>query len=252
MRTITTILFASINFSVQAQKLPAVQQVSLRAPANIKIDGRDNEWGESLQAYNKNVDVFYSIANDNNNLYLIIKATDKQTIYKIINGGISFGISTSGKEEINTKTFTYPKFDRRNFPSINLDNKPVAKKGIAPNSVQVDSFRNAISKNLNDRAKMVELSLGKTKTDTLISIYNDLGIKVAQQFDTTLSYVYEIAVPLAYLGSRTGSNISYNVKLNGMYAALPKGVVITAVAGADGVLNAMNPTDFSGEYTLTK
>ena len=56
-----------------AQKLPNVQQASLRAPENVKVDGKPTEWGDKLQAYNKATDVFYTIANDYNNLYLIIQ-----------------------------------------------------------------------------------------------------------------------------------------------------------------------------------
>ena len=52
MKKILSILFAVITFTATAQKLPNVQATSLRAPANIKIDGKATEWNDKFQAYN--------------------------------------------------------------------------------------------------------------------------------------------------------------------------------------------------------
>ena len=41
---------------------------------NLKIDGKANEWGESFAASNKRTSLLYSLANDDKNLYLVIKA----------------------------------------------------------------------------------------------------------------------------------------------------------------------------------
>jgi hypothetical protein len=55
---ITPLFFANIS---TAQKLPNKQQISLRAPARLKIDGIVNEWGDKLQAYNHSTQIFYAI-----------------------------------------------------------------------------------------------------------------------------------------------------------------------------------------------
>lgn len=57
--------------NTQAQKLPKVQQASLHAPANIKIDGKATEWEGKFEAYNPGSRVFYTLSNDSENLYLI-------------------------------------------------------------------------------------------------------------------------------------------------------------------------------------
>ena len=36
-------LFSILPFSIKAQRLPAIQENSVRAPANIKIDGNEAE-----------------------------------------------------------------------------------------------------------------------------------------------------------------------------------------------------------------
>ena len=251
-KTVLFFLVTVASVTASAQKLPNVQQESLRAPTNVKIDGKANEWGD-FKTYNKNVDVFYALANDNDKLYLAIKATDKNIIYKIINGGISFAVHASGKKDDDGEiVITYPKFDNKNFPSINLDNKPIAKKGLPVSVTRMDSFSNAMSKNLNDRAKMIQVSTQKDST-SMLSIYNEFGINASQLIDNQLSYIYELAVPLKYLHiSNSASTIAYNIKLNGMYATLPKNVVITAMVANDTALNALSPTDFWGEYSLAK
>lgn len=82
-------LFLIMIVAANAQKLPDIQKSGLRAPANLRIDGKATEWNNKFQAFNKNIDVFYTISNDDDNLYLAIQAIDIKTIYKIFNGGIS-------------------------------------------------------------------------------------------------------------------------------------------------------------------
>jgi len=50
------LLIASLT--VNAQNLPNVQKVSVRAPANIKIDGKASEWDDKFQAFNHATDIF--------------------------------------------------------------------------------------------------------------------------------------------------------------------------------------------------
>ena len=74
-RTALLILFSCVILSAAAQKLPKVQRASLYAPENIKVDGMLNEWDDKLQAYNYATDVYYTISNDDKNLYITLKAT---------------------------------------------------------------------------------------------------------------------------------------------------------------------------------
>jgi len=69
IKHLTIICFLMIGFFANAQKLPEVQTVNLRAPAGIKIDGKPTEWDSKFQAYNKSTNAFYTIANDDDNLY---------------------------------------------------------------------------------------------------------------------------------------------------------------------------------------
>src|ERR1700709_19758 len=84
------------NIAANAQKLPNVQQGEMRATTNIKIDGKTNEW--NFVAYNKNTEVYYTIANDDADLYLIVKAVKPDIVDKLIFGGLTLTVNASGKK----------------------------------------------------------------------------------------------------------------------------------------------------------
>lgn len=46
------VAFFLIAVSVSAQKLPNIQERSVRAPAGIKIDGKRPEWDNKVEAIN--------------------------------------------------------------------------------------------------------------------------------------------------------------------------------------------------------
>src|ERR1700744_3913120 len=114
---VPVVLLATFTTIAQAQKLPNVQQKSMRAPETVKVDGKATEWDDSFQAFNHATDIYYTMANDDKNLYLVVQATDKQVINKIIGGGVALTIQKSGKK--NDKdgiTITYPVFDPKDRP----------------------------------------------------------------------------------------------------------------------------------------
>ncbi len=76
-----------------AQKLSNVQKSGFRAPANIKIDGKTDDWANSFKAYNANIESYYTIANDDDNLYLVIQAGNNDVANKMMRGGITFNIN---------------------------------------------------------------------------------------------------------------------------------------------------------------
>jgi len=116
---LSSLLLGSACLSTNAQKLPNVQTASLRAPANTKIDGKPTEWDNKFQAYNHATEVYYTLANDDDKLYLVVQATDRQIINKIIGGGVTFTVQKSGKK--NDKggiSITYPLFAPRDRPMV--------------------------------------------------------------------------------------------------------------------------------------
>jgi hypothetical protein len=262
------LLLGSVNFA-QAQKLPNVQEKSLRAPANIKIDGKPTEWHNDFQAYNQATDIFYTISNDNDNLYLVVHSADVDVLTKITNCGVVFKIDpTSKKTDENTASITFPVFDLRygNKPYIRFSNMAGLRVQREADALNSDSVSKVANKKLHDNEKFIRTK-GLPGVDTLLSVFNRTGIKVAEAFDSTMVYTYELAVPLKYLNLPTGKSakFAYHILLPGMDVDRDLGfgmtkdengaMRITTAPGAqmprkEHFKAVMATTDFWGEYTL--
>lgn len=260
-----------VGLSANAQKLPNVQPAGVYAPANVKVDGKANEWNNQFQAYNKNTAIFYTMANNNDNLYLTIQATDKASLQKVIGGGFTLTI-TPKEKGANAVSIATPYLLGSNrskiTQKINLQDALVDADLPALNNVIAINFEEMYIKGI------------AAIPDSVISVYNEHGIKIAALIDINKAYTCELAIPLKYISQPTGtiSTFNYNLKLNGMKTEM---VVMkdggTNIGGAGGVrgiaigdgggisvvgtarsvygaspMELMSPTDFSGTYTLIK
>ena len=262
---ITLISFTNIY----AQKPPSVQQISLRPPTNVKIDGKIKEWGK-LQAYNPATDLFYTIANDDKKLYLTltVNADNWPTICNIANGGIKLVIQKTG-----TKNDTRAPFVK--FPYLEKGKRiNIAPKGMQRGSP--DTVMMLDNKLLNANIKWIYTKWIEG-IDTLLSIYNTGGITAANAFDTERNYNLEISVDLSLFGLSVDnqSQFSYHLMVNAepnryTYTSVVDGLrsnsirnmaylgtnaerIEQTVASLENQSNKWTaPTDFWGEYTLAK
>lgn len=253
-----------------AQKLPNVQQVSLRAPANVKIDGKPDEWGK-LKAFNKATELYYTMANDDSNFYLVIQASNPNVLSKITGRGVQLIINTAGKKtDKDAISITFPIFELQynNKPYIRFSNVGgLMSSERAAIAMNPDSVLRVANKRLHDNEKYIRTS-GMPHIDTLLSIYNDKDIMIREGFEKGMVYTYELGIPIKYLKlSLTGSSrFLYHVILKGI-GGDDMGIKITTdasgkisvsvVPGAAIVRKEDLPavsadTDFWGEYTLAK
>lgn len=260
---ISALLLLSVP-GVYAQRLPNKQEAGLWAPVNLKIDGKATEWNNRFQAFNHAVEIYYTIANDDKNLYLTIQATNRTIINRIINGGISFTVAKSAKKDKDAITVTYPVFERNSRPSLNI-NKTFFEQS-STNVTVPDSIVIMNNRRLEEKSKLIMVT-GIKGVDTLISVYNDNDIKVAEKFDTKMAYTYELGISLVHLGLSTINPIKFNyhIVLNGT-SILPEKTpdkllkLLQISSDVDGLIaaklgmeaQATSPTDFWGEYTLVK
>jgi len=213
--------FCCISIKTYAQKLPDVQSTAVAAPSTIRIDGRNLEWS-NFSAENKRTELLYTIANDDKNLYLALKATAHEVINKIFAGGISFSVNTKGrKREDEAITVTYPIFARNNANRGGGgqvgSNRPRMGQNIPEQSQQQrDSISYEQRKIQLANIKEIKIK-GFNIADSLISIYNEYGIKVVGKMDEQKAYFCEVVVPLSLLGLSIGDKkeIAYQIKLNG-------------------------------------
>lgn len=272
IKTYFTLFFCTVAYLSFGQKLPEIQKQALISPANIKIDGKLNEWPNSFEAENKRTEIFYSISNDTKNLYLILKSSSLTNTTKILTGGITFTINLQGKKsEKESQSITYPLVKR----AERVQGARPAQGGFQNRAQQTVQQRDSLNliQRKNQLATVKELKvLGfKNITDTLISIYNEYGLKAVGAFDEAGNYVCEIAIPLNQLGLSTdfAMEFAYQIKINGQAMnsfggrAAPAGGGGNFGGGARGgagggiqisqsnsMTEMASPTSFWGKYNL--
>jgi hypothetical protein len=287
---IVPLLLVSLSLSVYAQKLPGIQETSVLAPKNIKIDAKLTEWDDTFQAYNKTTEIFYTISNDDKNLYLVIKSTDPINNNKIIAGGINFTINTTGrKKDKEGYVITFPLVD---IAAMRNQILSMASTGGAGSNREPDSA--AIANMRKKALSMVkEIKLAGFAVadvpDSVVSIYNEYGLKAAIDYDAKGNLTCEMAVPLKYLHLITAGTkeLNYNIKLNGLNidaifpgagafmsggfggggggagggfgggggragGGIPGGAANGIPSSMQQMQSMISPTDFWGKYTLAK
>jgi len=246
------LLVSGFLANATAQKLPNKQETSVYGSNNI-----------NFQAYNHATDIFYTLSNDNENLYLTVKAANHTVIDKIINGGITFAINSSGKKDKGEISITYPVFEKNNKPGLDL-NKTEIEQGLVSSVIQPDSIVKFNNTQLTNKSKYI-MVIGVKGTDTLISVYNENNIKADAKFDNKMDFTCQFSVPLKYLGLEANSQakFAYHIILNGESKLTSKGTIVSASSDNEIVNAKINaemaemgkiyaPTDFWGEYTLAK
>ncbi|MHB8206545.1 hypothetical protein [Mucilaginibacter sp.] len=268
-RSVLVVMLISLCSTLKAQKTPGIQIGSVWAPATVKIDGKLTEWGETLKAYNKNVQLWYTIANDDKNIYLAIKSTDLDNNNKILAGGISFTVNTEGKKRTkNAFTTTFPIINRTGGRTHGGRRGGFGQQDTPDTAAIVNQQKQALA-----TSKEISALGFKEITDTLVSIYNEYGIKASASIDGKGVLVYELAIPLKLLQITADNQkeLAYNVKVNGLQLSESGGFGGGNNSGGGGgrsggggggfgggfgggksadVSDMMSPTDFWGKYIL--
>jgi len=256
-KIVLLILVTAING--HAQKLPNVQVQSVRAPAIVKIDGKPTEWG-ILQAYNHATEIFYTMANDDENLYLVVQATDQDIINRIMGGGVTLHIQPLEKNTDNEAiSVKYPVLEKRTSVTFILN------RGIVLDTTPkiADSVMAANNKRLEQFCRWITVK-GIKGLDTL-SVYNEDHIKAVAAFNNRRVYTFELSISLKQLGcsQNNRTTFSYHITLDGL-KGLTTSLLIrptdTPEMIAEGqrlmvsvtakTLRLSSPTDFGGKYTL--
>jgi len=273
-KLILTLLLINVYGTLMAQKTPSIQIGSVRAPTAVKIDGKLTEWGENLKAYNKNVQLWYTIANDDRNIYLAIKSTDLDNNNKILAGGISFTLNTEGKKKTkNAFTITFPIIKRTGGGRTGHGGRRGGFGGDdTPDTTAIVTQQN---QTLATGKEISAIGFADI-TDTLVSIYNEYGIKAAANIDGKGVLVYELAIPIKLLkiAPDDQKELAYNIKVNGLPLSGGGGFGGGNSFGGGGrsggsgggggggfgggfgggksedVSDMMSPTDFWGKYIL--
>lgn len=178
-------------------------------PANLVIDGNAKDWGDSLRYYNTEKKINYSLANDQENLYMAIKVTDRLDQMKILRAGITFSIDTKGKKK-ETFSLTFP---------LNVGgNQPVAPMEKADNGDVTQEDRDELMHERITTLRGIKVAGFKDIEDDMITTSNTYGIKTAINYDDNGNLIYEAAIPLKFFHADdvAKNEWAFNFKINGI------------------------------------
>jgi uncharacterized membrane protein YgcG len=169
------------------------------APANVVIDGSLSEWGDSLSYYNSETEINYTLANDKDNLYLVLKTKDPVEQAKILHSGITLGIDTKGKKKA-AYSVTFPVQDNEGKLSGNS------------NAAQEKKLEVVLT-----RLRKIKAEGFKDVDYDLITLENTYGFKIALNFDPKGFLVYEESIPLAlfHADDLKKNEWAFNITING-------------------------------------
>ena len=167
----------------------------------IEVNGMLSDWKDSLDLYNADTKLFYSIANDHENIYFALKNSTEDNLTKILARGISFTVNFENTKKV-APTVTFPVLDRTPGKKQVETEQPEAKE---------------IQRRIISKIKEIKVEGFKELVDGGISLYNTYGIKAVLSFDEKNDMIQEIAIPLRLLGIESGSTelITYRIRING-------------------------------------
>ncbi|HEY2583955.1 MAG TPA: hypothetical protein VGI43_19255 [Mucilaginibacter sp.] len=177
-------------------------------PKNIEIDGDVKEWGDSLRYYNTEKHINYSIANDQDNLYMAIRISNRLDQKKILKSGITFSVDPKGKKK-ETFSITFPLNVQGGTQLLAIskdDNSEVTKQD------REELIRERIT-----TLRGIKVVGFKDIEDDMITTSNTYGIKTAINYDDDGNLVCEAAIPLKFFHSDdpTKNEWAFNFKING-------------------------------------
>ncbi|MCC8425193.1 hypothetical protein [Mucilaginibacter sp. UR6-11] len=204
MKITNTSLIALAIFQLLLISSSYAQTNTLKpAPANVTIDGSLKEWGDSLSYYNPETQLNYTLANDKDNLYLVLKTNDPIQQHGILTWGITLGIDTRGHKK-STYSVTFP----------------VQEQGFG-NDDATDDPKLAIS---FSKLKRIKADGFKDVENDIFTLQNTYGFRVAMDYDKRGFLVYEEVIPLAlfHADELKKNEWAFDIKINAPQLAADK------------------------------
>jgi hypothetical protein len=187
-------------------------------PANVKIDGNLDEWGDSLRYYNAEKKLNYTLANDKDNLYITFRLNDRSEQARVLNAGLTISINTKGKKKAD-HTLTFPVQDPNSAGHAGGSVMTSRK----PDETITQEDRDELMRARLTKLREINVTGFKEIEDGLITTSNTYGIKVAINYDANGYLVYEALIPLKFFGEYKADKDewAFNFKINGLTKPTP-------------------------------
>jgi hypothetical protein len=170
-----TLLILSVSNSIFAAK-------DLSTFKNdISIDGKNKEWTSPLPRFDKNTSINYSVANDLDKFYFIIRIADTTIIKQINKYGFEVWINKDGKKK-RTTGITFPLAGKN--------------KAINPIDIMTGDIETINTGSLKKNDKEISnLKLTGFLIDNGEQPVEKCPVKVALTYEDSGTLIYEVAVP---------------------------------------------------------
>jgi len=146
----------------------------------LSIDGKATEWKLPLQLYDDVTKLFFSFANDDQNVYLCFQAPDDMFQAKIMRAGMEVSLSNRGKNKVSIT-----------FPIGQTSDAEVPKEESETNGYTDKKARRA---NFILQNTMMEVK-GFSTRNGIISVNDSSGLRAGINWDESNKLTYEIAIP---------------------------------------------------------
>lgn len=198
--------------SISCAQNKAVPNKLQPPPANITIDGDLKDWGDSLRYYNQDKQLNYTLANDQQNLYMAIRINDRSEQIRILRAGLTLSIDTRGKKK-ESFTMTFPVGDQ------SAEGKTETAQDLqAGNSDVRQEDRDELMRAKLTKLREIKVTGFKDIESETITTSNSYGFKVAIDYDKDGYLVYEAAIPLKFFHADDPekNEWAFNFKINGI------------------------------------
>lgn len=214
MKNIAWLITCALSTLMVLPQISYAQEITLALkspPTAVTIDGKNKEWGDKLAYHDTENNLYYTISNDKENLYLVIKTNDPKQQNSIILTGVTFSIDTKGRKK-KSYSVTFP---QKLTPLTNIP-------------LNTSEQKQAFASKTNGTRKITVSGFKKDVDETEFYPGNGYRIETALNFDENGYLIYEEAIPL-YLFHAEGadSEWSYSIKLNEVTSRLPARSQIT-------------------------
>ncbi len=184
------------------------------APGKIIIDGNINDWGDSLRYYNPDKKLNYTLANDNQNLYLAIRFNDRTEQERIMRAGLTWSVNPKGKKK-DAYSLTFPVAEQNNGQMPVL---PKPDEGSTSSEDHERMNRDEMRKARLTQLRSMKVTGFKDIDYDIITTTNSYGFKAALNFDEEGNLIYEAAIPLKFFDADdvAKNEWAFNIKVNGI------------------------------------
>ncbi|MCW3086525.1 MAG: hypothetical protein JWP12_3891 [Bacteroidetes bacterium] len=186
--------------------------------APVVADGNANEWSVPLKYYDEKSKLQYSVTNDNENLYICIKATEDETQSKIFRSGLQIWIDTTANNEHQVGiNFPLSSDLRRGDQTPEMHKTKMQSGGDGNASEKKKFFNNFIQMDLSGFKLPV--------TNGMTSVQNPYGIAASVNKDSIGILTYEAVIPFRtfYKNSLTTADSLRLIGISIVLKAVPSG-----------------------------